>query len=74
MRGLANYCCAAREMLFLCVERQVNAGKNRTTRTDREEPNPVSIEDINKDDDVVDVEDEIADFVEEKQREKRGKS
>jgi hypothetical protein len=28
-------------MLLLCVERQVKTGKNRTTRTDREEPNPV---------------------------------
>jgi hypothetical protein len=29
------------EMLLLCVERQVKVGKNRTTRTDQEEPNPV---------------------------------
>ncbi len=28
-------------MLLLCVERQVKAGKNRTTRINREEPNPV---------------------------------
>ena len=31
------------EMLLLCVERQVKTGKNRTTRTDREEPNPVLV-------------------------------
>ncbi len=29
------------KMLLLCVEWQVKVGKNRTTRTDREEPNPV---------------------------------
>ncbi len=33
--------CVEWLLLLLCVEWQVKTGKNRTTRTDREEPNPV---------------------------------